>query len=64
MAAESVGSLVVTRKDVLAGMVTRRDLIAAQLLSDEIYRSQTLEDIMVSPVLTISHNHDVGQAID
>ena len=63
MAAENVGSLVITRKDVLAGMVTRRDVIAAQLHSVELYQSQTLEDIMVSPVVTISHDADLGQAI-
>ena len=63
MAAENVGSLVITRKDVLAGMVTRRDVIGAQLLSDELYRSQTLEDIMVSPVVTISYDADLGQAV-
>ncbi len=63
MAAENVGSLIITRKDVLAGMVTRRDVIAAQLLSDELYHTQTLEDIMISPVVTIGHDADLGQAI-
>jgi CBS domain-containing protein len=63
MAAENVGSLIITKNDVLAGIVTRRDVIAAQLLSDDLYHSQTLEDIMSSPVVTISPDADLGQAI-
>lgn len=63
MAAENVGSLVITQGDVLAGLVTRRELIAAQLLSDEIYHSLILEDIMITPVVTISPDADIGQAI-
>ncbi len=63
MAVESVGSLIVTRDDELAGMVTRRDIIAAQLLSDESYHAMTLEDIMETPVVTISPTAELGQAI-
>ena len=32
MAAEDIGSLLITKADVLAGMVTRREVIGAQLL--------------------------------
>jgi CBS domain-containing protein len=63
MAAENVGSLIITRNDVLAGIVTRRDVIAAQLLSDDLYHSQTVEDIMTSPVVTVSPDADLGQVI-
>jgi CBS domain-containing protein len=63
MAAEDVGSLIVTNADVLAGMVTRKEVIAAQLLSEELYHSLTLEDIMMSPVVTISPDADLGQVI-
>ncbi len=63
MAAENVGSVVITRGDVLAGIVTRGELISAQLLSDEIYHSLTLEEIMISPVVTISPDADLGQTI-
>ena len=63
MAAENVGSLIITRNDVLAGIVTRRDVIAAQLLSDDLYHSQTLEDIMISPVVTVSPDADLGQVV-
>jgi CBS domain-containing protein len=63
MAAEDVGSLIVTNADVLAGMVTRKEVIAAQLLSEELYHSLTLEDIMMSPVVTIAPEADLGQVI-
>ncbi|MFX0108498.1 MAG: CBS domain-containing protein, partial [Candidatus Hodarchaeota archaeon] len=42
MAAEDIGSLMITRGDVLVGMITRKDIIGAQLLSAESYRSLTV----------------------
>ncbi|MFW9920437.1 MAG: cyclic nucleotide-binding/CBS domain-containing protein [Candidatus Thorarchaeota archaeon] len=63
MAVESVGSLIVTRDDVLAGMVTRREIVAAQLLSEESYHTLTLGDIMETPVVTISPHAELGQAL-
>lgn len=63
MAVENVGSLIVTKDDVLAGMVTRRDIIAAQLLSEEVYHTLTLSDIMETPVVTISENAELGQVV-
>ncbi len=63
MAAEDIGSLMITRGDVLVGMVTRRDIIAAHLLSEDIYMSLSVEDIMTSPVISISPDADLGQAI-
>jgi len=63
MAAEDIGSLMVTRGDVLIGMVTRKDVISAQLLSEDIYSSLSVEDIMTSPVVTISPDADLGQTI-
>jgi CBS domain-containing protein len=61
MAAEDVGSLLVTKADVLAGMVTRREIIGAHLLSS--YQSLTVEEIMVTPVVTIGPEADLGQTI-
>ena len=63
MAAEDVGSLLVTKSDVLAGMVTRRELIGAHLLSEESYQTLTVEDIMTTPVITIGPEADLGQTI-
>ena len=63
MAAENVGSLIITKGDVLAGLVTRRELIASQLLSDDIFHSLTLEDVMITPVVTISPDADLGQIV-
>jgi len=63
MAAEDVGSLLVTNADVLAGLVTRKEVIAAQLLSEELYHSLTLEDIMTTPVITIGPEADLGQVV-
>ena len=63
MAAEDVGSLLVTKADVLAGMVTRREVIGAQLHSRESYKSLCVEDIMTTPVVTIGPEADLGQAI-
>ncbi|MFW9913899.1 MAG: cyclic nucleotide-binding/CBS domain-containing protein [Candidatus Thorarchaeota archaeon] len=63
MAAEDIGSLIVTRGDVLAGMITRKEIIGARLLSDDAYGSLTVEDVMTSPVITISPDADLGQTI-
>ena len=63
MAVENVGSLIVTRDEVLAGMVTRRDIIAAQLLSDEVFHTLTLGDIMETPVVAISPSVELWQAV-
>jgi CBS domain-containing protein len=63
MAVEDIGSLVVTKADVLAGMVTRREVIGAQLLSNASYDTLKLKDIMTTPVITIGPDADIGQAI-
>lgn len=63
MAAEDVGSLLITKSDVLAGMVTRREVIGAQLLSEESYHLLCVSDIMTTPVVTIGPEADLGQAI-
>lgn len=63
MAAEDVGSLLITKSDVLAGMITRREVISAQLLSDESYHTLCVEDIMTTPVVTIGPEADLGQTI-
>lgn len=63
MAAEDISSLIVTNADVLAGIVTRREIISAQLLSEESYHTLTIEDIMITPVVTVSPDADIGQVI-
>lgn len=63
MAVENVGSLIVTKEEVLAGMVTRKDIIAAQLLSEDVFHTLTLEDIMETPVVTVSPDAEIGQVI-
>lgn len=63
MAVEDVGSVIVTKNEVLAGLVTQKDIIAAQLLSEGVYHRLTLEDIMSSPVVTIRPDADLAQAI-
>jgi CBS domain-containing protein len=63
MAAEDIGSLIVTKGDVLAGIITRKEIIGARLLSDDAYGSLTVEDVMTSPVITISPEADLGQTI-
>ena len=63
MAVEDVGSLLVTKAEVLAGMVTRREMVGAQLLSRESYQTLCVEDIMITPVVTIGPEADLGQAI-
>ncbi len=63
MAADDVGSLVVTRGEVLVGLVTRKEIISAQLFSEESYYSLTLEDIILTPVITIGPEADLGQVV-
>lgn len=63
MAANDVGSLVVTRGEILLGLVTRKEVISAQLFSEESYHSLVLEDIVETPVVTIGPDADLGQII-
>ena len=63
MAADDVGSLVVTKGEVLVGLVTRKEIISARLFSEESYSSLTLEDIMLTPVITIAPDADIGQIV-
>ncbi len=63
MAAEDIGSLLITKSDVLAGMITRREVIGAQLLSEKSFQTLCVEDIMTTPVVTIGPEADLGQAI-
>lgn len=63
MAVEDIGSLIVTKSEVLAGMVTRREVIGARLLSEKSYNTLRLKDIMTTPVVTIGPDADLGQAI-
>jgi CBS domain-containing protein len=63
MAAEDIGSLLITKSDVLAGMITRREMIGAHLLSEKSYQSLTVGDIMTTPVVTIGPDADLGQII-
>jgi len=63
MAVEDVGSVIVTKNDILVGLVTQKDIIAAQLMSEGVYHRLTLEDIMSSPVITINPDADLGQTI-
>jgi len=63
MAIDDVGSLIVTKSDVLAGIVTRREIIGARLFSDESYQSLVIGDIMTTPVVTIGPEAELGQAI-
>jgi CBS domain-containing protein len=63
MALDDVGSLVVTKSDVLAGMVTRREVIGARLFSEEAYKSLVVGDIMITPVVTVGPDADLGQVI-
>ncbi len=63
MAAEDIGSLIVTKSDVLVGIVTRREVIGAHLHSEESYQTLTVEDIMTTPVVTIGPDADLGQVV-
>ncbi len=63
MAAEDIGSLVITKGDTMVGIVTQRDLISAQLLSPEAYEGLRLGDIMTTEVVSISPSADLWQAI-
>lgn len=63
MAIDDVGSLIVTKSDVLAGLVTRSEIIGARLFSEESYKSLLIGDIMTTPVVTIGPDAELGQAI-
>jgi len=63
MALDDVGSLIVTKSEVLAGMVTRREIIGARLFSEESYKTLVVGDIMTTPVVTVGPDADLGQVI-
>ncbi|MHA1652726.1 MAG: CBS domain-containing protein [Candidatus Thorarchaeota archaeon] len=63
MAAEEVGSLIITRGDEMVGIVTQRDIIEAQLMSSEFYEKLAVGDIMATQVVSISPDADLWQAI-
>lgn len=63
MAIDDIGSLIVTKSDVLAGMVTRREIIGARLFSEKSYKSLVIGDIMTTPVVTIGPDAELGQVI-
>ena len=63
MALDDVGSLIITKSDVLEGLVTRREIIGARLFSEEAYQDLVVGDIMTTPVVTIGPDADIGQAI-
>jgi len=63
MALDDVGSLIITKSDVLEGLVTRREIIGARLFSEEAYQNLVVGDIMTTPVVTIGPEADLGQAI-
>ena len=63
MALDDVGSLIITKLDVLAGLVTRREIIGARLFSEEAYQELVLGDIMITPVVTIGPEADLGQVV-
>jgi CBS domain-containing protein len=63
MALDDIGSLIVTRSDVLEGLVTRKEIIGARLFSEEAYQDLVVGDIMTTPVVTIGPDADLGQVI-
>jgi len=63
MALDDVGSLIITKSDVLEGLVTRREIIGARLFSEEAYQNLVVGDIMTTPVVTIGPEADLGQII-
>lgn len=63
MAAEDIGSLIVTRGDMMVGIVTQRDIISAHLLSPDVYNDLTVGDIMATQVVSIDPDADLWQAL-
>ncbi len=63
MAAEDIGSLIVTRGDMMVGIVTQRDIIEAHLLSPDVYEGLEVKDIMMTQIVTIEPEADLWQAI-
>jgi CBS domain-containing protein len=63
MALNDIGSLIITKSDILAGLVTRKEIVGAHLFSEEAYESLVVEDIMTTPVVTVGPYADLGQVI-
>jgi len=64
MALNDVGSLIITKSDILAGLVTRKEIVGARLFSEEAYESLVVRDIMTTPVVTVGPDADLGQVIE
>jgi CBS domain-containing protein len=63
MAAEDIGSLFVTKNEVLIGVMTEKDIISAQLLSEEAFHGLVARDIMSTPLVSIDPNADLWEVI-
>jgi len=63
MALNDVGSLIITKSDILAGLVTRKEIVGARLFSEEAYESLVVGDVMTTPVVTVGPDADLGQVI-
>jgi len=64
MALNDVGSLIITKSDILAGLVTRKEIVGARLFSEEAYESLVVGDVMTTPVVTVGPDADLGQVIE
>ena len=55
----NVGTIIVTHEEVPSGMITDRDVVAKVLAQDKDSKTTKIEEIMVSPVVTISEDKDI-----
>jgi CBS domain-containing protein len=62
MKKNSVGSLIVTRKEKPIGIITERDILLKVIAGNKTPAKTKIKDIMTSPVVTISPNTDVTDA--
>ena len=59
---QSIGSLIVVHEDEVLGIVTERDLVHRVLASMQNPNTVLINDVMTTPVVTISQREDVASA--
>jgi CBS domain-containing protein len=63
MADKNVGALLVMKDDKLLGVISERDYTRKVILKGKVSKQTPVEEIMTSPVITVTPNHTVDECM-